>query len=197
MTQRIGIFGGSFDPIHQGHLQLALAATAQAHLSLIFFLPTYSAPHKKAPQSSFSHRVKMCQLALEHYPHFRVSLLESTLPLPSYTIQTLENFQRQSEFWDVPTDWFLLLGSDQYRQFTTWKDYELILQKCQLLIYPRPGFPILERELQFGAIALKGELMDISSTEIRTSGQTQDFSSLKLPPEVVAYIRENNLYSHS
>ncbi|MCI5130129.1 MAG: nicotinate-nicotinamide nucleotide adenylyltransferase, partial [Candidatus Electrothrix sp. EH2] len=98
-TQRIGLFGGTFDPVHKGHLSIARQAAEEAGLDEVLFLPAADPPHKKAPGAAYQHRVAMLESVLGASPaaedRFAVSLLEAELPFPSYTVETLSELQRR------------------------------------------------------------------------------------------------------
>ena len=121
---KIGIFGGTFDPIHQGHLGVAEAAYEQFPLDKIYFVPAYSPPHKKEKKfaSTPEDRFEMVRLALQDVPYFEVSDLEFERGGTSYTVETLREFKKKNPSSEL----YLILGSDSYRELDQWREPEEI-----------------------------------------------------------------------
>lgn len=181
-ARMIGIFGGSFDPVHRGHLALCERVSAALPLKKIYILPCYLPVHRGPLQASPQDRVAMLELAFKNYPNFKIDTREIDRAEASYMIDTLKSFQ--AEF---PEEKFaLILGADSYQDFKTWKDWQELLQRAELVVVARPGFPMEDRSLP--AIFISGD-SEISATGVRNQ-QRWDW----LTPEVAAYIREHGLY---
>src|SRR5579862_1416802 len=126
---RIGIFGGTFDPVHLGHLISAEQAREQAQLDQVWFVPSARPPHKlEQPITPFERRVEMLQLALAGQPNFVVDLIEKDRPGPSFTVDTLADLKRTHS----RDEFFLILGADCLADFHTWRQPERILELATL-----------------------------------------------------------------
>lgn len=136
-TSRIGLYGGTFDPVHEGHLRLARHVLGRCHLDLLLFIPTLSPPHKKQPAASFSHRVAMLELALAGIPErkqMRVSLIEEQLPSPSYTINTVRALLAGQE---EGARYFFITGADSVLDLHNWRQPQEILRLVNGIIVSR------------------------------------------------------------
>ena len=136
---QIGLFGGTFDPIHHGHLLLAERCRGDAGLDEVWFLPSYQPPHKHGPSiTRFEHRCEMVTLATTGQPAFRVEPIEKELPPPSYTANTLAELRmRHPEH-----DFSLIVGADCLPDIPKWHDPPRLLELTSLIVVPRPGTPI-------------------------------------------------------
>ncbi len=169
---RIGIFGGSFNPIHNGHIALAKAIRAQCGLDEVWLMVSPQNPLKRDQHLLADHlRLKMARKALEGDEHIKVSDYEFHLPKPSYTWNTLQHLKA-----DYPEHTFILLiGGDNWERFPLWYKSEEIASEYQIIIYPRRGSVIDVTKLPANVRTVDTPLLDISSTEIRErvrSGQT-------------------------
>jgi nicotinate-nucleotide adenylyltransferase len=204
--KRIGLFGGTFDPIHAGHLLLADSAREWASLDVVLFLPSASPPHKpggaKGPKAAFPHRVRMAEIATAPDPGFIVSGREGLRPGPSYTVDLLREVRRER---GPGAQLFFLIGADWVGGLGTWREIGEIFSLCRFLVVPRPGFPRAGPEELAGALgAEKARLLDegrvpapeigISSTDIRKRLASGRSVRYLLPPGVEDYIRANGLY---
>ena len=137
----VAIFGGTFDPIHAGHIAVAQAAQKRFHLDAIYFTPSSRPPHKSKPAlTPFVHRYAMVSLACADHATFVPSLAEAPMdgaaPHVFYTIDTVRRFHREH-----PEDHlYFILGADQFLEIPTWKNYESLLDSCDFIIASRPGF---------------------------------------------------------
>ena len=134
--QNSGILGGTFDPVHLGHLGLATQIRDKLHLDQIWFIPAWQSPHKLDQGSTEPHhRLKMLEVALAPYPDFMISEIELERQCVSYTVDTLTDLKKMYP----ETDWHLILGMDAFRDFSSWKDVGEILKMAHLVVATRPG----------------------------------------------------------
>ncbi len=186
---KIGLYFGSFNPIHIGHLIIANTLHDRSDLDEVWFVVSPQNPLKKRQSLVHEHdRLRMVELAIEDNFHFRASDVEFRMPRPSYTIDTLTYLSEQ-----YPKHQFsLFLGSDNLSQLKRWKNYEQILAHYEILVYPRPGEIKL---IDHPAIKiLDAPLLDISATFIRKSIQEGKSVRYLLPREVEEYIQAKKLY---
>ncbi len=190
MKKRTGIFGGSFDPVHTGHLEVVDSFLRSGLIDDLLILPTPYPPHKKEKnQTPFHHRLKMLEVAFAGYDRVKISDLEQKLPSPSYTLQTIRYLKTEYP----ETTFFLCLGEDNLKIFEKWYRSDEILEETVLIIAERPGFDssgislkILER-----AVFVEHEPVEASSTDVRSAvNQSGDL----LPKAVIDYIEKHGLY---
>ena len=191
--QRIGIFGGSFDPPHIGHLAIAEQAREQMRLDAVYFVPAYIPPHKRKRSFARSdHRLTMTRLALRGNKFFKVSNVEIKRAGVSYTVDTVQQFRRRFPQAEL----FLLIGSDNLADFQKWKSYKSILTAATLLVYPRSG-TASSKEASFSSrkvFFVKGEFLDISSSSIRIAASAKHSIRYLVPDAVRSYIIKKKLY---
>jgi nicotinate-nucleotide adenylyltransferase len=198
---RIGTFGGTFDPVHMGHLILAEQCRAQAALDEVWFVPSHSPPHKGAHVTRFEQRCEMLELATAGHPAFRVNRIESELPEPSYTARTLEALRaRHPEH-----EFHLLLGSDCLPDLPGWYEPRRVIEQAGLIVVPRPGVMLWTAERLAAALALPVgavrvrfvacPMIEIASRELRRA--LHDGLSIRylVPRAVEEYVRERKLYA--
>ncbi|PIR01777.1 MAG: nicotinate (nicotinamide) nucleotide adenylyltransferase [Nitrospinae bacterium CG11_big_fil_rev_8_21_14_0_20_45_15] len=220
-TIKTGIFGGSFDPVHLGHINLAQAALDTFSLNQVLFIPNHQSPHKSAGQASPSARLKMLELALSGKPQFKLDELEIRKPKVSYTIQTLKEIDKRSHNEEI----YLILGIDAFEQIHTWKHAGDLMNYTNLIVGARPGFswgtgddlhqsPPLNtlgpmslceanrnwtrfQNQDTGKIVVFFEcpLQDISSSKIRENVRRGISVKKMLPSEVEQYIIHERLYN--
>jgi len=189
----LGILGGTFDPIHLGHIAAADAAQRALSLERILLIPSRIPPHRTQPATaSAEDRVKMAELAAANRPGWSVSRIELDREGKSYTYDTLVALRKQFGS-DVP--WYMLIGSDQYEKLGTWHRAEELLSLANFAVFARPGW-------DGGTAARKGvvhvpmERLPISGSAIRAAIARGDDVSALLPGPVLEYIRRHRLYGH-
>lgn len=190
--KRIGIYSGSFNPIHLGHQKLAEYLIENQIVDEVWFVVSPCNPLKKQSQIIDEYiRLDMLMLAIQHWPKFKASDIEFSMPIPSYSIDTLHVLSNQ--FPDY--QFYLIIGSDNALVFDQWKNYTQILREYPVLVYPRMGYDFsLVSELYPQMKLLSSPLYNISSSQIRDFiAQKKDVTSW-LHPSVFQYIIENNLY---
>ena len=200
MKQRIGILGGTFDPIHIGHLAMAIALREAHHLDRVVFIPTALNPQKNLiSTTSADHRLAMLKIALRAVPKCRIVTAELERPAPSYMIDTV--IQLKTEKLYKNADLFLLMGSDLVERFVSWRSVHELIQLCQPLIAQRSTAVLQGSWQQDGEISTAIErgltltpLFDISATEVRNRLQERLFCGHLLHPGVLRYIKKHNLY---
>jgi len=139
MSERIGILGGTFDPIHVGHLDLAAAAAERLRLTSVLVLPSHMPPHRPSPIASAYHRFAMAAIAVAGRPGWRVSDLELREPSYSYTADTLDRLHRQGHVGD---HLYFLTGADAFAGIKSWKDSSRLLELAHFVVVSRPGSPL-------------------------------------------------------
>lgn len=192
MKQKTGIFGGSFNPIHIGHLALANYLCEYGELDEIWFMVSPQNPLKRQEQLlADEERLELARLATEGYKKFRVSDFEFSLPRPSYTVHTLRALRATYP----EREFYMVIGADNWAVFDRWKDHEQIISENKLLIYPRPGYHIAADSLPANATLVHTPLLGISSTFIRESIRKGKDMRYFLHPSVYQRINEKGLYS--
>lgn len=189
--QKTGIFSGSFNPIHIGHLALANYLCEFEGLDELWFMVSPHNPLKEqADLWPNELRLKLVQLSIEGYPKFRASDFEFHLPRPSYTIDTLDKLK--ATYPD--REFFLIIGSDNWMLFDQWREPERILSENKLLIYPRPGFNIKKDELPETVRLVDSPTFEISSTFIRQALNKGKDVRYFLHPKAYKWLVHNERY---
>jgi nicotinate-nucleotide adenylyltransferase len=199
---RVGVFGGTFDPVHQGHLILAEQCREQGRLDQVWFVPAPWPPHKhKDVVTRYEQRVEMLALALAGNPAFRIDEIEKERPGPSYTVDTLAELRRRHP----QTEFFLLIGSDTLAEFPGWHEPVRLLEHAGLMVMARPGNPVLPMEelrarlrppegFSVRVEIAQTPLIDISSRELRERARGGRSLRYFLPRAVECYIHDKHLY---
>jgi len=189
----IGLFFGSFNPIHVGHLIIANHMVEHSNLDQIWMVVTPHNPHKK--KSSLladNHRLMLVDIALEEYPKLKSSKIEFDLPQPSYTVNTLAFITEKH-----PNNTFsLIMGEDNLKSFHKWKNYETILENHHIYVYPRVSKGVVETQFDKHPKIHKVDapIVEISSTYIRKSIKNKINIRPLLPQNVWKYLDEMNFY---
>lgn len=210
---KIGIFGGTFNPIHFAHLRIVEEIRETFALSKVIFVPAATPPHKPlADDLSFAERLKMVTLAVQENPFFSVSDVEGQREGKSYSIDTLRIFKEM-----FPGDeLFFIMGSDSFAEFRSWKNYSAIFSCCNIVTITRPGTPNyllqalpvdiahefcyhesenrLSHRSGYSVYSIEGTQLDISSTSIRSLIRQGKSITYLLPATVEKYIRQQRFY---
>ncbi len=193
---KIGIFGGTFDPVHIAHIAIAIEAVKQLSLDKIIFIPAWTAPHKTDNLSAVNRaqfRLEMLELALADYDNFFVSDLEINRKGISYTFDTLVELTGTSgAIAQSNEEFFLLIGADNYLIFNKWRNFKEIHQLATVVVYKRPGSYLPKIVPPF--VALSGKEYEITSTLIRDKISRGESIENLVPENVEKYIIKNNLY---
>lgn len=194
--KRLGILGGTFDPIHIGHLVMASYAIDALDLDKVWFMPAQTPPHKHHEIADVGHRAAMCQLAVNLDSRFEFSDLDIRGEVPSYTSELLTTVRE-----GLPTtELFFLVGADSLTSFATWHEPETILQYASLGVAERPGTTIDNRVrnsvpgLAERLFEYESPLIELSSSEIRDRRQSRRSITYLVPEVVEDYIIEHGLY---
>lgn len=204
---RIAILGGTFDPIHNGHLAAAQTVANAFQVQEVHFVPSFSPPHKQSREmTSPFHRFAMVALATIPFEQFRTSTIEVDAFERRYSVDTLEAMKRLYPGAEL----LFIIGTDMYQEIETWKDFRRLFDLAYLAIVNRPGFPFREDVAPFqvlkendvaklppepGVFYLPFIRQPVSSTEIRDKCRQGAEADKWLPPQVWSYIEKNKLYS--
>ncbi|MCX7973503.1 MAG: nicotinate-nucleotide adenylyltransferase [Candidatus Aminicenantes bacterium] len=213
LGQRLGLFGGTFNPIHNGHLKVALVVKEFFKLNKILFIPSYLPPHKSTREiASPEDRLKMVELALAPFPQFEASSLEVDRPETSYSIVTLQKVKQIYEGAQI----FFIVGIDAFLEIKTWREYEKVLSACSFIVVSRPGFSLDQAMMVLGPewkerivwvdshdqvkekepriYLFPMQSLNISASEIRMRRLRGEAITGLVPVAVEKYILEKNLY---
>ncbi len=187
----VGLFFGSFNPVHVGHMVLANYMASFTDIEQVWFVVS---PHNPLKQKSSlldqNQRLHMVNLAIGDNTKFKSSNIEFSLPQPSYTVNTLAHLKEK-----YPQHRFsLIIGEDNLESFTKWKNYEEILKHHVLYVYPRPNIQSSDLKAHKSVVMTEAPMMDISSTMIRQAIKDKKDVSCFVPPDVWQYLDEMNFY---
>lgn len=190
---KIGLFFGSFNPIHIGHMAIAQYMLEHTILETIWFVVSPQNPFKqKTTLLDQQHRLTMVRIATEDNPKLKASNIEFSLPIPSYTVDTLAYLKEM-----YPKDEFsLIMGRDNLMHFHKWKNYEQILDEHDIFVYPRPYCQKSQLDNHLKVHITKAPLMDISSEFIRKCIRENKEVNYFLPAKISIYIDEMNFYKN-
>jgi nicotinate-nucleotide adenylyltransferase len=197
---KVGVLGGTFDPVHLGHLAMAEAARESLDLEEVILVPA-GRPITKTPGrvTSSEHRLEMLRLAASGSPYLSVSTIEIERPGPSYTVDTVTELRRQ---YQGNNEIYFILGWDSLAQLTEWREPARIIEMCRLVAVPRPGCPRPDLKLLESSIPgitqrvilLEKPRIDISASTIRELAARGESTDHLVPGAVAEYIREHRLY---
>lgn len=193
----IGLMGGTFDPVHNGHLAIINSFLQSGYLKRLIVVLTPNPPHKKGRQlTEYSHRLNMLKLALNNIPDLSISEIEKNLPTPSYTVNTVAYLKEKNPGKAI----YLCIGEDSLHEFKTWYQWQRILEMCSLLVARRPGSQnskeSIPKDLQEHSVFIDHEPVKISSSRIRKKIMAGSDVSSILPDDVYRYIQKHNLYTN-
>ncbi|MBI3611176.1 MAG: nicotinate-nucleotide adenylyltransferase [Nitrospirae bacterium] len=221
---KIGIFGGTFDPIHSGHLAIAEEVLKTIGLDRVLLIPAGRPPHKKGRKVlPAQHRIEMVRLAVEGHPGLEVSDLEITRRGKSYTIETVKALERN---YPKETEFYLILGLDAFLEFSSWRASDELMARCHIVVVSRPGYRFSDlsrldflgrmdpewldeldagrrfrRDLPLSAgtrlILIRVPAHDVSATQIRDHLSGGKRLKNLLPPLVESYIIKHKIYSRA
>ncbi|MDQ2922525.1 MAG: nicotinate-nucleotide adenylyltransferase [Acidobacteriota bacterium] len=220
--KRIAIYGGTFDPVHAGHLEIARRVSQLFAIDEFLFVPARAAPHKLDREvSSPLHRYAMLALATQTDPRLLISTFEMDEPARQYTVDTLTHFRSQLEAF---ADLFFVMGADSWAEITTWREWERLLTLANLIVVTRPGVEFsaanVTADVAERVVDVRGQtsgsaplivepgsqkifitdvvMVDVSATQVRKAARenhSEDLDRL-VPPEVANYIRKYRLYGN-
>ncbi len=197
---RIGILGGTFDPVHLGHLLIAEESRIGLQLDQVLFVPAGRPWLKEGqPLTEANHRVRMVELAIASNPHFQVRRDEVDRPGLSYTVDTLKELRAELP---ADTELYFILGLDAFENFHRWKEPQKLLDLCRLVVVSRPGYADDERDQLMARYRSHGDRIcllpvhsvDFSATEIRRRAAAGVSFRYQVPEAVERYILEQGLY---
>ncbi|MFH0809104.1 MAG: nicotinate-nucleotide adenylyltransferase [Pseudomonadota bacterium] len=212
---RLGLLGGTFDPIHLGHLRSAEEVRETFELDKVLFIVAASPPHKqRGAVAPFPHRFEMTRIALKKTPYFAASNLEDTRGGPSYSVETLRELRRQH---DNQAELFFIVGLDAFFDITTWREYHELFTLTNMVVISRPGHswdklrPFLKDDLGFtnegensyrhvsglGVFLQETTPLDVSSTMIRHLVREDRSIRFLVPEPIEDYIRRHHLYTEA
>jgi nicotinate-nucleotide adenylyltransferase len=216
--KRIGVYGGTFDPVHCGHIAIASAVVRRFGLDELLIIPAYRPPHKiQSAISEAHHRYAMAVLAFRDNPRIRVSKMEIEAPERPFTIQTMERLKAE---YGEQTHLFFIMGADSFAEITLWREYQRLLTTTNMIVVSRPGSELswshLDENFYTKIIDLRGQAdntanlvqhpdecfiyltdlvnQDVSATEIRRRARNRESLVGLTTPEVVDYIERHKLY---
>jgi len=207
MKRRIGLFGGTFDPVHLGHLHAAQVLLDELSLSEIFFIPAFQPVHRETPQASTEQRLAMLKMTIQQQANLQLDEREVVRGGASYALYTLEEYRNE-----YPDDeLFFIVGTDAFNAIETWFEWQTLFTLANFIVLPRPGYglevqnesitqrispDITQNEsVESGKIILsKKAMLRLSATEVRSAiANNQDIDEL-LAENVANYVKDHNIY---
>ena len=194
--KRIALYGGTFDPVHSGHVEIARKVLELFEIEKVLFIPAQVAPHKVGRRVTEPiHRYAMLALATQNDPRLSLSTFELDAPDRRYTVDTVEHFQTK---FGESTELFFIMGADSWSEITTWREWERLLKTINHIVVTRPGhevdktLPVADARVFFTDAVMN----DVSATNIRRLAAARRFDGLTqlVPAPVAEYIRKYELY---
>ncbi|MDE2371828.1 MAG: nicotinate-nucleotide adenylyltransferase [Burkholderiales bacterium] len=192
MSRRVGLFGGTFDPVHEAHVALARAARDELALDEVRWIPSGRSWQKARAITPAADREAMVRLAIAGEPRFSLDRIEIERPGPSYTLDTV----RELAAAEADAQWLLIIGADQYAALPSWHGWQELLQRVTLAVANRPG-PVRPPPSELAAFPhqmVPLPMLDISSTEIRDRVRRGEAIAALVPQQVARYIETHRLY---
>lgn len=198
--KKIGLLGGTLDPIHNGHWAIAFSALKNLHLNKVLFIPCGIPSHRATPHAKNYQRLKMLRLALQKNPFFKICDFELKKKTPSYTIETLEYLRLLYPI--EKAQFFWIIGSDAFLQIKTWHRWENLFNLTHFALFPRPGFVLqnlsefqhLEKEKTGKILNIAISPQTMSSTQIRENIKNGKIVDFAINKQVKKYILKNKIY---
>jgi nicotinate-nucleotide adenylyltransferase len=187
---KLGLFGGTFDPIHLGHLRAAESAREELGLDLVAFVPSSVPPHRFGQLTEANDRFAMTCLACAHHPSFVAWDTELRRPGPSYTVETVELVRAERPGDDI----VLVVGADTWPEMTTWRDPARLLAQVTVAVVTRPDGPVPPAAVS-GVVRVGGPSLPISATLVRDRVRRGESVRFLVPDAVADYITKRGLYS--
>ena len=192
--KRIALFGGTFDPVHLGHLEIGRRVAQLIEAEKVIFIPAQMAPHKIGrPVTKAIHRYAMLALATQDEPQLSISSFELDAPDRRYTVDTVEHFQR---VLGDETELFFIMGADSWSEIKTWREWERLLTMTNHVVVTRPGYEPTMTDDRPNILFTDVVMKDVSATRIRqlaSEGRTDELTDL-LPRAVLEYIKKYEIY---
>lgn len=193
---KIGIFGGTFNPVHNAHLVAAQEVREKMELTRVIFVPSAHPPHKVEKNlAAAAHRLNMLKLAIEKIPYFSVSTLEIDRGGKSYSVDTMRELRKK---YGKKTEFYFILGVDAVMDISTWKDVDTFLDLCNLVVINRPGFSLANAKGELPSMrTLSITSIGISSSHIKNRIKEGKPITYMVPEKVEKYIRRYKLYQRN
>ena len=186
----IGLYFGAFNPIHDGHLQVAIYAVNNSELDKVWFVLTPQSPHKiDSTLIDFNHRYKMLEIVCKKHKNILPSDIEKNLPKPSYSISTLNYLKKENDI----NNYSLIIGDDNIKKLTTWKQYSEIIKNHKIYVYPRNNCKEKSKLTHENIYYLNAPIINVSSSNIRKNILNKKTDNLKIDSKVLSYLINNNI----
>ena len=186
----IGLYFGAFNPIHDGHLQVANYAVNNSDLDKVWLVLTPQSPHKiDSTLIDFNHRYKMLEIVCKKYKNILPSDIEKNLPKPSYSISTLNYLKKENDI----NNYSLIIGDDNIKKLTTWKQYSEIIKNHKIYVYPRNNCKEKSKLTHENIYYLNAPIINVSASNIRKNILNKKTDNLKIDSKVLSYLINNNI----
>ena len=186
----IGLYFGAFNPIHDGHLQVANYAVNNSDLDKVWFVLTPQSPHKiDSTLIDFNHRYKMLEIVCKKHKNILPSDIEKNLPKPSYSIRTLNYLKKENDI----NNYSLIIGDDNIKKLTTWKQYSEIIKNHKIYVYPRNNCKEKSKLTHENIYYLNAPIINVSASNIRKNILNKKTDNLKIDSKVLSYLINNNI----
>jgi len=186
----IGLYFGAFNPIHDGHLQVANYAVNNSDLDKVWLVLTPQSPHKiDSTLIDFNHRYKMLEIVCKKHKNILPSDIEKNLPKPSYSINTLNYLNKENDI----NNYSLIIGDDNITKLTTWKQYSEIIKNHKIYVYPRNNYKEKSKLTHENIYYLNAPIINVSASNIRKNILNKKTDNLKIDSKVLSYLINNNI----
>ena len=186
----IGLYFGAFNPIHDGHMQVANYAVNNSDLDKVWLVLTPQSPHKiDSTLIDFNHRYKMLEIVCKKHKNILPSDIEKNLPKPSYSISTLNYLKKENDI----NNYSLIIGDDNIKKLTTWKQYSEIIKNHKIYVYPRNNYKEKSKLTHENIYYLNAPIINVSASNIRKNILNKKTDNLKIDSKVLSYLINNNI----